>query len=651
LIPSLRVFLPIVSIALLLFVGCTGNGPATIQRDAETSVGAPLTAVAVKDVVRDLMNENRIVPGELDLKLVDGEKIEPIIAKWNLALIDYKEPIGFYHFALPQGRDLASTIAELRQDPRIEVAEPIYTTHMNALRVDPNDTRYAAGEQWYLENMDVPEAWVIEPGDPAVEPPPAESDVVVAVLDTGMDYAHPDLKPDLAGPYDLRVLPGFDYVNGDSDPQDDNGHGTMICGMLGAKTGNSSGVASIGWNARIMPVKVLDQEGNGTSLRTADGIMYAMNTFLNAKSKVNPFDILGTIFANPFNARLIINMSYTYETPNAIGPSQMELAAVKYAINNGALLVAAAGDGARPLNNGSTSVYPASYPGVIAVGSTDQANNLSPDSNTLPASANPATSAFFVAPGVDILSTYLAPGYTTDSDGFAVGSGTSFSAACVSGVISLIWSQFPFLAPAEVIETLAAGADPDIVGTLGADLVSGRGLVNALHSLEQNFTPNPTDDPIIIRAFTNPILHGDIMFVIRTHYQLLTAVESLGPDINEGFAFTYHVGWDVDLDGIIDVEFPHQYVLNLLQGSSDFNQHYWRHEVAFGQLDSATYIGRLHLSQDLTYQLVEDPYKQGQLVIEFIGIPHNYKADANLPMTISAKTTLQVDKFNYDLPG
>ena len=78
---------------------------------------------------------------------------------------------------------------------------------------------------------------------------------------------------------------------------------------------------------------------------------------------------------------------------------------------------------------------------------------------------------------------------------------------------------------------------------------------------------------------------------------------------------------------------------------------YWRHEIQFGQIDSATYIGRIHLPQDLTPTMVTDPYPMGQLVIEFTGVPANRKVDTNLPQTVGASTTIQIDKFNYDLPG
>lgn len=649
-IPRYSVYLLMILVAVLLTAGCTASGPAVPERGLETKIGAP-AALEVEHAVARLLSTDSVLPGEISLQLVEGESIDPIAEGWDLTLLDYKEFIDFYHMALPQGADLAKVIAELREDPRVQVAEPIYRTSMAALRVDTNDPRFLAGDQWYLENMDVPEAWVIEPGDPAIDPVPQASDVVVAVLDTGIDYHHTDLMPNPADVDNLyenyKIFPGYDFINGDAEPQDDNGHGSMIAGIIAARTGNGVGIASVSWNARIIPVKVLDQEGHGNSVLTTDGIWFAVQQFMEEKNKLDPFDKEGTVFNNPFNAQLIINMSYSYETPNMLGPSQMELNAVKYAVSHGVLLVAAAGDGARPLNNGATTIYPASYVGTIAVGATDQANALSPDTNTLPLSADPATAAFFVAPGIDILSTYP----VAFSQGYAVGSGTSFSAACLSGVAALIWSQYPFLSPSEVIDTLAAGADAEIVGQIGADYVSGRGLINAFDSLQRSFTPNPTNDPVIVRAFTNPILHGDIIFVIRSHYDLLNATDQPPPEdpenpdsplINNGMPFRYVIGWDYDLDGIVDYEFPYVYLLDT---------YYWRHEIYIGELDSATYVGRVHFPQDLVLSITPDPHPMGQLVIEFIGVPYDRKVDTSLPQTVSASTTIQIDEFNYDLPG
>ena len=650
LIPRIRTLLLIIPVAIILVAGCTASGPAVPDRGSEAVIGTTLNAAQVETAVRDLSNRNRIVPGELSLRLVDGEKIDPVAKEWNLSLIDYKEFIDCYHFAIAQGDDLGKVISGLREDARIVYAEPVYRTKACALRVDPNDTEFVNGKQWYLENMDVPEAWVIEPGDPAVEPAPLASDVAVAILDTGIDYHHDDLMPDPADVENLyenyKIFPGYDFVNGDADPQDDNGHGTMVAGIIGARTDNDFGIASVSWNARLIPIKILDSVGNGTNLGTADGIWHAVSTFMDQKGKVDPFDQEGYVFANPFNARLIINMSYAWEG-SALGPSNAELNAVEYAIDHGALLVAAAGDGARPLDNGVNKIYPASYPGVIAVGATDQANALSPDSNTLPLTANPETAPFFVAPGVDIVSTYP----MSLSDGYGVGSGTSFSAACLSGVVALIWSQYPFLSPSQVIQTLVDGADSNIIGELGADYVSGHGLINALHSLDQNFSPNPTDDPMIVRAFTNPILHGDVVFIVRSHYDLLNATDTppaedpedpFSPPINDGMPFRYIIGWDYDLDGAVDFEFPYVYLLDT---------YYWRHEINIGEVDSATYIGRVHFPQDLTLALTDEPHPMGQLVIEFIGVPADRKVDTSLPETVSASTAITIDEFNYDLPG
>ncbi|MFH1675627.1 MAG: S8 family serine peptidase [bacterium] len=636
--PRLRAFLPIIPIVLILIASCSQTGPSTPDRGLSTNLSAPMKAQAYEAAVRNLVSTDAVRKGQISLKLVEGEKIDPILEKWNLSLIDYKEFIDFYHLALPKGADLASTLTAMREDKRIAVVEPIYCTHMSQLRVEPADPRFTAGEQWYMENIDVPEAWVIEPGDPSVNNPPAVSDVVVAILDTGIDYHHEDLETFGGTSYadNYKMLPGYDYINGDNDPGDDNGHGTMIAGLIGGKTDNYIGIASVSWNARLMPIKVLDQLGNGDSVSTVDGIQCAVQQFLDSKNKLDPFDDdfdnETTFFNNPENAKLIINMSYTYTALNATGPSQMELTAVQYAINKGALLVAAAGDEARPLDNGDTSVYPASYPGVIAVGATDQANALYASTNSLPLGTDPAVSLFVVAPGVDILSTYPKK---FSSAGYAVGTGSSFSAAITSGVLALIWSQFPYLTPYEAKETLIWGCDSDLIGIDGPDLVSGHGLINAFKSLKRNFTPNPTNEPVIVRAFTNPILHGDVIFIIRSHYHFLAATETTA--MNGGYPVRYDIGWDFDLDGVIDSPLP---IINVL------NTNYWRHEILFTQIDSATYVGRIHLPQDIV-----DNKPMGQLVIQFTGVPYNWTQNGPLPPTVSAYTTIQIDEFNYDLPG
>jgi subtilisin family serine protease len=644
----LRVFLPILSIALVLLMSCSSYAPSTPDRDVSLQVDkGGISSAEVQLAVEELISNEQALPDQISMKFVEGVDIDSIVEEFDLNLIDYKEFIDFYQFALPEGTNLASLVATLRGNPAVEVAEPIYVTHMAALRVDPNDPHFQAGEQWYLENLDVPEAWVIEPGDPAIDPVPIVSDVAVAVLDTGFDYDHPDLNIDDMTPVNEKIFAGRDFVNGDSAPNDDNGHGTAVTGIIGARTGNATGISSIAWNPRIIPVKVLDQNGLGNSAQTTDGIMFAIQEFLENKDKLDPYDLEGFLFTNPFNARLIINMSFTYETPNALGPSQMELNAIKYAVQRGALMVAAAGDSARPLDDGSTSIYPASHSAVVAVGSTNQANALSLSSNSLPTYADPATSSFFVAPGEGIVSTYP----MQYSDGYAVGSGSSFSAAVLSGVAALIWSENPQITPAQVIETLKEGADADLIGGLGPDHISGHGLINALKSLERNFTPLPEDEPMILRAFTNPILHGDIIFVVRSQYKLIPATEPappedptdpLSPQINNGMPISYIIGWDYDFDMVVDDPFPFQAFLD---------KGYWRHEIYIGELDDATYVGRIHFPQDLTTVLTPDPYRMGQLVITFTGVPSDRKIDTNLPQTISASTAIQIDEFNYDLPN
>lgn len=410
---------------------------------------------------------------------------------------------------------------------------------------------------------------------------------------------------------------------------DDNGHGTMVAGICAAITNNSSGIASVGWNPRILGIKMLDSQGNGTTALSAQAIIYATNQFLNAKNETDPIDGEGAYFSNPYNARLIINMSYGFEMANDAAPLESEALAVQYAVQKGAILVAAAGDLGKPVNNGITTTYPAGHPDVIAVGAIDQANGMLLVSNTPSVTEALDSQAFLVAPGKDILSTFLS-GY---GDPYAVGDGTSFAAPFVSGTVALIWAQFPFLSQHQVKDLLKNSANRDAVGGPGIDATTGWGLVDAYAALQQNFTP--FEDDMIVRAFTNPVLHGDIIFVMRTKFELMEPPqvawyiddEGFAQYINDGFPISYNIGFDDDGDGMIDE-------------TIGVDPDYFPNEVVFGMLDDATYAGRVHLMQDLGM-------RTGTLIIDIVGVPKHFLDDDTLPREISAQTSIEITTFNY----
>ncbi|HYE77055.1 MAG TPA: S8 family serine peptidase, partial [bacterium] len=495
------------------------------------------------------------------------------------------------------------------------------------------------------------------------------SDVTVAVLDTGFDFTHNDLNliPNGNPRGDSnKVYGGIDLANGDSNATDDNGHGTLIAGIIAAITdevagvnnGFANGVAGVSWNARIMPVKVLDENAQGDISDSAEGILHAVQTWqaARANSPAPPF-IIGqdtTFFFEPFNARLVINMSYSIEIPNSLGEPQMSRDAVNFAVNNGAVLVAAAGDSGKPVDDGFSTAYPAGHSPVIAVGAVDEINQPLTTSNRPKSTVPVADQRFVVAPGVNILGTY-----PVVQGGYGIGHGTSVAAAQVSGIAALMWEFYPLLLNEDaLVPTILETANEDIVGPLGVDELTGYGLVDALGALEGTFEPRPTNDPITVEAFTDPILHNVIHFVVLSKYRLMDPAEipfflDAGGNptcINNCASFSYRMGVDTNNDG----DFTDAEDLLIADPNSGTRQplevDFFPNEVVIGQLDDATYVGRLFFVQGPTPncpagQNILPPPPTGTLIIEVTAVPEDFLIDETLPKTISASTSLELTPF------
>lgn len=212
----------------------------------------------------------------------------------------------------------AAVLATLAASPAVEYAES--DVLLQILDTVPNDSRWS--EQWGARKVAAPRAWDTARGS---------GSVVVAVLDTGVELGHPDLRG-------AAWVPGYDFVNGDSDPADDQGHGTAVAGVAAATTNNGVGVAGICWTCSLMAVKVLDANGSGSTSTIARGIVWATD---------HGADVINLSLGGP-------------------GSTQTLADAVAYAASKGVTLVAAAG------NNGTSSpFYPAAYSAVISVGATD----------------------------------------------------------------------------------------------------------------------------------------------------------------------------------------------------------------------------------------------------------------------------------------
>jgi len=273
--------------------------------------------------------------------------------------------------------------------------------------VTPNDRAFSA--QWELADnaiMGARTAWGTSTG----------AGVVVAVLDTGAQLDHPDLAGNLwTNPADGSH--GYDFVNHDNDPSDDNGHGTSVAGIIAARGNNGIGVTGVAPQTKLMIVKVLGADGSGDEGQVAAGVLYAVR-----------------------NGAKIINLSMA-------GPQDDPTleAALQTARDAGVLIVAAAGNNGADLD--TTPAYPASAPldNVIAVASTDERGALAGDSGF------GRNSVAIAAPGEDIDSTATGGRY-------GVRSGTSQAAAHVSGVLALELAAKPGATAQELRAALLAGA-------------------------------------------------------------------------------------------------------------------------------------------------------------------------------------------------
>ncbi len=332
-----------------------------------------------------------------------------------------------YQVQLHENIDAATAARRLAEHPVVAFAEPNYTRRL--LRI-PNDP--IAEQQWALTNVQAYEAWDISTG----------GEVVVAVLDTGVATAHPDLSG--------KLLSGYNGINNDNNVEDDNGHGTAVSGLIGATTDNGAGVAGICWGCRIMPIKVLNQQGVGNDAGVTRGIRWAAD-----------------------NGARVMNLSL-----GGSEESQALREAVEYAFSRGVVLVAASGN---ERSQGNLPNYPAAYDQVIAVGSTGNTDVITAFSNT-------GDYVDLTAPGVGLWTT------TIDGD-YGTPNGTSFSSPFVAATAGLVLSVRGDLGNHDIECALEAGADDK--GAPGKDPEYGWGRLNVLRTLQvaQNYTGCPLNNP------------------------------------------------------------------------------------------------------------------------------------------------------------
>ena len=390
-----------------------------------------------------------------NLKLGGSVKLTKSLAEGRLGVISSASSFGSQ-----SAEPIDANEAEIQSlCDSLKAANPSYdlTCEANAIietQRTPNDTQYSS--LYGMTKISAPQAWDITTGS---------SSVVVAVIDTGIDYTHPDLADNMAtnsgeirgngvdddGNGFVDDYYGYDFINGDSDPMDDHFHGSHCAGTIGAKGDNGKGVAGVNWNVSLLPVKVLDSYGSGTLAAVAAGMNYAVKRGVKIMSMS-----LGT-------------SGYSSTLENAIISAK----------NAGVLVVAAAGNSSQ--NTDISPNYPSAsaQDNVLAVAASNSTDTLAYFSNWGP------TSVDLAAPGESILSTYLGGQY-------AYASGTSMATPHVAGMAALLLAVDPTLTYGQIKSILIGTVDP--LSSMTGKMISG-GRANlykaVLKAQEGQSTPTP----------------------------------------------------------------------------------------------------------------------------------------------------------------
>ena len=405
-------------------VSATGRASATGSASTATIPPIPVIPAIVTD------DPPHAVPGEILVRYRRGVRAaerDALSRSRGARRLHRFRLIDVDHLSVAEPVD--SALARLRSDPSVLYAEPNWIVH--AFRI-PNDPRFP--EQYALENqgqtggtpgadVSARRAWDIFTGD---------STTLVGMIDSGIDYAHPDLAANVwTNPGEIPGngidddgngyvddVHGYDFANNDGDPIDDNGHGTHTAGIVAGVGNNGVGVTGMAWRARLVAIKFLDSNGSGSIANAIAAIEYSV----------------------------AVGCRITSNSWGGGTRSDALLDAIAAAGVSGQLFVAAAGNSHLDLDQ--TPSYPASYevPSILSVAATDDRDSLASFSNY------GANSVDIAAPGVTILSTYFGSRY-------ALISGTSMACPMVAGAAALILGETPSIGPLDIKGLLLAGAD------------------------------------------------------------------------------------------------------------------------------------------------------------------------------------------------
>ena len=413
----------------------------------------------------------------------NNSEISSLNSTLGIKQIGKIKKIGVQHVGIPSDKSPEEILSAYQKADIVKFAEPNYTYRASVV---PNDTRF--GEQWNLSIINANLAWDVTVGS---------SGVIVAVIDSGVDYNHSDLSANIWNNPDevpgngidddgngyTDDYRGWNFVASNNNPMDDDpdGHGTHVSGIIAATTNNNLGVAGLTWRCLLMPLKALDYDGYGLASDIADAIIYAAD-----------------------NGADVINISL-----GDYNHSETVLEAIEYAHQRDCIIIASSG------NDGLEGVsYPAAYPYVIAAGATNSSDSIASYSDY-------GNEIDVSAPGGGVFQGILS---TTKFNTYGYMLGTSMASPHVAGLAALIRSIYPTLTARAVERQIESTCDDK--GITGWDKFYGFGRINAQNavlasptSVSDNYEPNDTLNtahPIIPGAYYAKMQkHGDDFDIYR----------------------------------------------------------------------------------------------------------------------------------------
>jgi len=407
----------------------------------------------VKEELNHFIKGNKIESDvfELTLKKIEAQQTRKIFPNHlppakshHLNGQPYSDLSRIFQTDVPAGFSLEKAINELYQTGMVEYAQPWYIPQP---LYEPDDPFIES--QYYLNNIKAYDAWEIEQGD---------TTIVIAITDTGIDLLHPDLVNNIAYNYDDPIngtdtdndgypdnFQGWDIAENNNDPQwDVNAHGVHVAGIAGAQANNGTGMAGVGFNSKILPIKISDPDGR--LVRAYEGIVYAAD-----------------------KGAQVINCSWG----GAMSPGQFGQDIINYAVlNRDAVVIAAAGN-----SNNSVRIYPASYINAMSVAATNIDDHKWDGSSY-------GKLVDLSAPGAGIFSTWPNGSYVASN-------GTSMAAPVVAGAAALLRAHFPEYNALQIAAQLKVTTD--IIDTIPENEdyagLMGTGRLNIYRALTETHHP------------------------------------------------------------------------------------------------------------------------------------------------------------------